>query len=145
MGANVAANCGHSSPAESLHFLFTFPPPIGRGATNGYSRVPTQKAAHWQEAKPDGGRAAVDDKLQGARRARDPSCLSILRNIVTRSSRCSTLAPTWAVAKGGKEVQLGTVSGLGLISHHQTQQLGPWQRDSQLTNGASRHERRHGA
>lgn len=49
------------------------------------------------------------------------------------------------IVKGGKEVQLGMCRDLASSPTTRHSSLAPWQRDSQLANGTSRHEQRHGA
>lgn len=134
-----AASCGCQRGGELWIFLPSSEPPVpfptDRGATNGRP-----------DSNSKGGSLTVDearqresrgnDKLQARKaRKRHHQPLNTMRHRdVERVQHSGT---NLAVAKGGEEIQRGTLSSLGLISHHRTQQLGPWLRDSQLANDTS--------
>lgn len=131
-GANVAAKSGQSSPAQSLHFHSASreePPTVIKGSNSNGGPWAVLRRRRQTSGEPRWRQVA------GARAAQETLSTSNKKNHA-QSRPCE--------ARRGR-FQSRTVSGLGLISQHQTLQLAPCQRDWQLANGATRHERRHGA
>ncbi|KAI7781086.1 hypothetical protein LA080_015206 [Diaporthe eres] len=112
VGANVAASCGYSSPAQSLRFLFLRieeQPTVVQGSNSKGGSLTVDEARQRERRG--------NDKLQARKaRKRHHQPLNTMRHRdVERVQHSGT---SLAVAKGGEEMQRGTVSSLGLISHH---------------------------